>query len=203
MIKILPKVKIPNQVFLAFSGGIDSLAIAHFLKQGNKKVTLLHFNHDDEYSQQIALECNDLAKQLDLPLLIKTIDNPNVPAGVSVEDYWRKARYKWLRSFDGTVITGHHLNDAVETWVWSSLHGDGKLIPAVSGNVLRPFLITPKETFTKYCQNHNLVAVHDECNNDLDLTRNFIRNKMMPMIKKVNPGIEKVIRKKYLNMELT
>lgn len=198
MIKILPKIKIPHKITVAFSGGIDSLAIAHFLKRGNKSVTLAHFNHGCEVSDKIETECKALANQLELPILIKRIDEPDIPDGESVENYWRKNRYRWLRSLSDKVITGHHLNDAVETWIWSSLHGEGKLIPYESGNIIRPFLLTEKKDFNNYCKNHNLQIVEDECNNDLSLMRNYMRKNLIPIVEKINPGINKVIRKKYL-----
>lgn len=200
MIRIHPKVKIPTNITLAFSGGIDSLAIAHFLKRGGRNVTLAHFNHGCEVSDRIETDCHKLATRLNLPIIIKKIDNANIPPGASIENYWRQNRYRWLRSLNETVITGHHLNDAVETWLWSSCHGEGKLIPFESGNIIRPFVLTEKKDFQNYCKNNDLDEVEDECNNDLSLMRNYMRKELIPVIKKINPGINKVIRKKYLQL---
>lgn len=200
MIKLIATV--PHDVIIAFSGGIDSLAIAHFLKRGKRNITLAHFNHGCPVSDEIEKGCRTLADQLELPIIVKKIDEPLVPSGHSVEDYWRRNRYRWLRSFDSRVLTGHHLNDAMETWLWSAIHGNPKLIPVESGNILRPFLTTPKRDFTAYCELHQLVPIHDECNNDLSLTRNYMRVNLMPVVNHINPGLEKVIRKKYLNGEV-
>jgi tRNA(Ile)-lysidine synthase len=200
LIKLLPHFEIPRNVGVAFSGGIDSLAIAHFLKKGNREVTLFHFNHGCEYSDRIQDECEELARKLQLPILVRKNSEPVIPAGESKENHWRKMRYQFLRSFYDKIITGHHLSDAVETWVWSSLHGDGKIIPAESGNIIRPFLLTPKRNFEEYCSRHNLIPVHDPYNEDYSLPRNLIRHKMMPLILQVNPGIEKVIAKKYTKL---
>lgn len=201
MIRIHPNVKIPMKVTLAFSGGVDSLAIAHFLKRGNRDVTLAHFNHGCPVSDKIEAQCRDLADHdLELPIIVKKIDDPICPPGKSIEDYWRRNRYRWLRSLDSVVITGHHLNDAVETWLWSSINGNPSLIPYESGNVIRPFIITPKREFSEYCDKHNLIPVIDECNNDLDLIRNYMRQSLIPVVEKINPGIEKVIFKKYMKL---
>ena len=54
---------------------------------------------------------------------------------------------------NGYLVTAHHLNDVVEGWIWSSMHGEGKIIePEQSfmtddGNLcylIRPFLLSKK-----------------------------------------------------------
>ena len=117
--------------------------------------------------------------------------------GQSLEDAWRRARYRFLRSYDQKIVTGHHILDALETWVWSCLHGEGKLIPVTSGNIIRPFLTTEKSTFEEHCKNNDLQVVEDEMNKDLHLMRNYMRANMMQHIYHINPGIKTVIRKKY------
>lgn len=189
-------VKVPNKVGIAFSGGIDSLAIAHFLKKGNKDITLYHFNHLCQYSADIEYKCCRLAEKLNMPIIVGSYDGER-KKGQSLEDAWRRARYRFLRSFEEQIITCHHLDDAVETWVWSCLHGEGKLIPVESGNIIRPFITTEKSVFERYCKINNLEVVEDEMNKDLHLMRNYMRANMMEDIYHINPGLRTVIRKKY------
>jgi tRNA(Ile)-lysidine synthase len=200
MIKQL--MKIPHEVCLAFSGGVDSLAVAHFLKRGGKNVTLLHFNHGCQYSDTIQQQCEARASFLGCRMLSMAMPEGECPKGQSIEDYWRRARYNALRKYANSVeqklITCHHLDDAVETWIWSSMHGEGKVIPAEDATVIRPFLTTEKAEFVSYAERHGLTPVDDPYNNELDLTRNYIRHVMMPHVLKINPGIKKVVRKKYL-----
>lgn len=195
MIKML--FQLPNKIDLAFSGGIDSLVVAHFLARSKKDLRLWHFNHGCEYSQQIEEECRLRADQLNLPIVVDHLDAAKPPRQ-SQEDFWREHRYKFLRSSDRYMMTAHHLDDAVETWVWSSLHGEGKIIPYQNGNIIRPFLLTSKKDFEDYGQRHALTAVADPFNNDLHVMRNYLRANVMEHIEHINPGIDKVIRKKYL-----
>lgn len=194
--------KVPNEVCLAFSGGVDSLAAAHFLKNGGKRITLLHFNHGCQYSNTIEEQCRDRAEKLELPIVVFQNDSGEKPKGQSLEDFWRRARYRALRGYaisnGQKLVLGHHLSDAVETHIFSSMHGESKLIPVQDATVIRPFLITDKQDFVTYAERHGLVPVDDPYNNDLHLTRNYIRHVMMPHVLKINPGIKKVIRKKYL-----
>jgi tRNA(Ile)-lysidine synthase len=198
MFKLLTK--IPRNINIAFSGGVDSLAAAHFLKR-NHNVTLLHFNHGCAYSDRIENDCRKRAKDLDLPILVGRMGIATQEKGQSLEDFWRRCRYRWLRSFDERFITCHHLDDAAETWVMSALHGNPKLIPVQDELVLRPFLITEKQKLESYATKHNLIPVEDEFNSDYSLTRNYIRRNMMPQCYNVNPGLNKVIRKKYLEIK--
>ena len=54
MIRIIKK--IPNNVVIACSGGIDSMAFTHFLRQGKRKVKLAFFNHDTFHSKHAQSE---------------------------------------------------------------------------------------------------------------------------------------------------
>jgi tRNA(Ile)-lysidine synthase len=194
MIKMITKV--PNEVGVAFSGGVDSLAIAHFLKRGKKNVTLFHFNHGCEYSDEIEAKCIELADQLGLEIILGNFQGDD--RKLSLEDKWRRARYKFLRSFECKIITGHHLDDAVETWCMTCVHGFGRLIPVESGNIIRPFLLTEKSEFEKYCKINNLQWVEDPYNGKMNLVRNYMRANVMEHLYHINPGLKKVIYKKYL-----
>lgn len=197
MIKLLTK--IPKRINLAFSGGVDSLVAAHFLSKGKHDLMLLHFNHGCEYSDGIEEQCRERAESLSVPIVVRKIDDATPNKGQSLEDFWRRSRYRFLRSYSDPFITCHHLDDAVETWVWSSLHGTPKLIPVQDDKVLRPFLVTEKAELVSYANRHGLIPVDDPYNRVNSLTRNYIRVNIMPHAYQINPGLKKVIRKKYLN----
>lgn len=195
--------KIPKEINIAFSGGVDSLAVAHFLKRGKHKVTLLHFNHGCQYSDVIETKCLEYAKSLELPVIVGKMPDECESTGQSLENFWRRARYKFLRSFNERFITCHHLDDALEQSLISLLNtGVSTLIPVEDSLVLRPFLITPKKEFEQYALRHNLIPVHDEYNYDLSKRRNYIRANIMPHILNIQPGYHKVIRKRYIQERL-
>lgn len=205
MIKLTHSIPRVENLKLAFSGGVDSLSAAHFFRR-RKDLCLYHFNHGCEYSDQIADQCIEKAHELELPIIIGRVRGKQ-EKGQSLEDFWRRERYRFLYEEVGVdVVTAHHLDDAIETWIWSSLHGEGKLIDPMQQYEMdgkynwlhRPFLLTPKRELVAYAERHGLVPVHDPFNEDTNLTRNYIRANMMEHVRVVNPGIEKVIRKKYL-----
>ena len=87
------------------------------------------------------------------------------------------------------------MNDAVETWIYSSLHGKGKLISIQRKNYLRPLRITPKKEIVSWAERNKVPFVQDQSNFENDCMRNIIRNEMIDVVKKVNPGIEKTVMK--------
>lgn len=205
-------IKIPKElnINIAFSGGVDSLSLAILYKRFGYNVTLLHFHHGCEWSDGIMHGCKDLAKKLSLPIIVGY--NDSLPKkGQSIEDAWRRSRYRFLYNHtdeDAVLLTGHHLDDGVESWLFSSMHGEGKIIDydttvtynGKSIRVLRPLLLNTKDNIVSYVAKSGYEPVPDECNKDNGLMRNYIRNVMMPHVLVVNPGIRKVIKKKYLKL---
>ena len=197
--KLKTLMKLPTTVRIAFSGGVDSLVAAHYYGVFlNLNVELWHFNHGCQYSDQIEKECRALADNiLKLPIVVGNVKGDR-SKGQSLEDFWRRERYSFLRSSSIPFATAHHLDDSVEGWCMSAMHGNPKLIPYKDDLVYRPFLIVRKEKLQEYADAHDLYPVYDPYNDDLHLTRNYVRANMMEHVLKINPGIHKVIKKKYL-----
>lgn len=195
MIHILNK--IPHKVALACSGGVDSMAILDFLVKGKKEVSLLYFNHGTQHSKDTESFIVSQANNYKVPLHIGSITK-NKPANESMEEFWRNERYSFLHSFPLPVITCHHLNDCVEQWVFSSLHGKPNVIPYKNQNVIRPFLLTEKDDLISWCVRKGIPWKDDKSNTDTKYMRNHIRHNILPLAYKVNPGLNKVVKKKVL-----
>lgn len=192
MIKLL--VKIPKQIYLACSGGVDSIGALTFLTRHDRRVvTPVFFDHGTETSKKAI----DFLLENGYNPVVGKIDRSK-DKKESWEEYWRNERHRFFRSLKTDIVMAHHLDDAIESWIFSSIHGEGKLIPIRNGNIIRPFLITEKEKLKDVCLRENKKWIEDETNQDLSYVRNRIRHCMMPEILKINPGIGKVIKKKYL-----
>ena len=194
MIKI--QKKLDRNVTVACSGGVDSMAIVDFLSRSHH-VTIAYVNHGTDHGHECDLFMRDYKSRHDVGLLTYRITEDK-PVNLSQEEFWRNERYKFFHQIREPVITAHHLDDCVETWIWSSLHGEGKIIPYANRNVIRPFRLNRKQVFYDWCEKYNVPYLEDPSNLDNKYMRNLIRNQMMPFVLKVNPGIHKVIRKKVL-----
>lgn len=199
MFKLL--VPIPKKLFVAVSGGIDSMVALDFCMLMQKDVTVLHFNHGTVFGNKaeefVQIYCD--AKKI--PLIVGRISNDVKFNGKSKEDVWRKERYKFFKEATtekDSILMAHHLNDAIETWIFTSLNGNPFLIPVRRDNFIRPLLISDKKEILSWSDRKKVPCIEDPSNNDISYARNLIRHKIMPDALKVNPGISKVIRKKYL-----
>lgn len=174
------------------------MAIVDFLRR-NHEVTAVFINHGTETSRIAEEFLRNYLPTIEVPLLVFNIEQ-RVDKTLSQEEFWRMERYKvFYRLEDAPIITCHHLDDCVETWIWSSMHGNGKIIPYRHANVIRPFRLSRKADFIKWCTNKSVEWVEDKSNVDVKHIRNYIRHVMMPNVLTVNPGIHKVIIKKVKN----
>lgn len=188
--------KLPRRFGVAVSGGIDSMAALSFLS-ANHEITAIHIDHGTGNTPEAETTISSYCAGNGIRFASHAIVG-SPPSGESKEKWWRDRRYSIFKTYDIPVVTCHHLDDCVETWIWSSMHGDSKVIPYRHANVIRPFLLTEKRSFRKWAMDRSVPWVEDASNLDMSYTRNYIRHHMMPHVLRVNPGIKKTIRKKLL-----
>lgn len=197
----MPKLigKIPRKVYLAFSGGLDSKAVLQFLLNGRRDVELLYFNHGTAHGQEAENFAKKVAKTHNLKIHIGNLSGKEIGRR-SQEEFWRDERYAFFDKFnDRKILTAHHLDDCVETYAFSFIHGNAKLIPYARGeNIIRPFLMFSKDDLREFLERNksdDLGWVDDPSNEDTKYMRNLIRHELIPVIKKVNPGFRTTVRK--------
>ncbi len=180
------------------------MAALHFLSK-RRNVTVLHFNHGTDHANEAEAHVSGYCETNEIDLLIGKM-SASPPKSRSLEDFWREQRYNFFESvaltpkYEGIpFITCHHLDDVAETWLFTSMHGEGRLIPSRRGRYLRPFLMTRKPVLEDWCERHSIPYVEDPSNNDTRFMRNYIRHELLPKALRVNPGIYKVLRKKIKN----
>lgn len=193
--------KLPRDLVVATSGGVDSMVAVDFLSR-NHNVTMQFVHHKTDTSQEACEFLQKYARYTNKELIIDYIEGEKVDRQ-SQEEFWRDERYKIFEKWNLPVITCHHLDDCVETWIWSCLNGEGKIIPYRRENVIRPFRLNTKDDFYDWASRQYVSWVEDKSNADTKYMRNFIRHELLPKALIVNPGLHKVIRKKIVKEELT
>lgn len=198
MIKLLGR--LPFNPVIALSGGVDSMVAADFISRG-RIVQCAFFHHGTDASETAEKVVTDYCARRGWNLFKGKVANAR-PYGVSPEEHWRTERYAWLDNLDLNVITAHHLDDCVETYLWSMMHGTAKVIPYRRNRVIRPFLLTPKADLVAWAERNDVSWIDDASNKDTKYMRNYVRHELMPHALHINPGLAKVVKRKVENNNL-
>lgn len=185
--------KLPRHIWVACSGGVDSMAVLDFLRRGHE-VHVAYFNHGTPHGAESELWIRKYCAQQGLELLVGHIEQHKLH-DQSWEEFWRNQRYEFLTAIPGTVVMAHHLDDCVETYLFNCMHGKHHTIALRHANVVRPFLMTPKKEFMSWCIRKQVPWIEDSSNQDLGHMRNLIRHRIVPEALKVNPGLHTVVKK--------
>ena len=193
-----------KRIGVAYSGGLDSTGLLHLLTQKidcKENIHAIHINHSvSPHSDKWEEFCKSNAKKLGIQVSTYKLDKP---INIS-EDNLRKIRYEkfnqWSLNND-IILTAHHADDQVETIFFRFLRGTGLKglngIPVwrKEGNIQfhRPLLGISKRDINEYAKFHKLKWVEDESNRDNNISRNFIRNKLLPKVKENWPNVQKSI----------
>ncbi len=186
-----------ESVVCAVSGGADSMALlwAMYLLREKLGITLsaAHFNHglrgdeSDRDEEFVRSFCADYQ----IPFYR---GSATVVAGKKgLEAAARDARYAFLRSLPGKLMTAHTANDNAETVLMrlvrgTGLNGLGAIAP-VSGNVLRPMLGITRQEVLAFLEEYSIGYVTDSSNETDDFLRNRLRHRVMPLLEQENPRL--------------
>ncbi len=197
-----------DKLLLAISGGKDSVLLAHLLKQSGFNFSLAHCNFKlrDKESNDDEKFCIDLAKKLNVELFCKSFDTRKYAKQnkLSIQMAARELRYNWfnellkINSFD-YLLTAHHATDNVETVLINLLRGTGlKGLTGISlkneeQKIIRPLLFFSSEEITKVVKDLKLKYREDSSNKEDKYQRNFLRLKVLPNLKKIQPQLEAVM----------
>ena len=185
--------EIPRSIWVACSGGSDSMAILDFVRRSHH-VQVAFFHHGTPTSEAALPIIQAYCASRGLPLTVDHIKGDK-PKDQSAEEWWRNCRLEFLHALPGEVITAHHLDDCVETYLFNCMHGKSHTIPYRNQNILRPFLTTAKQVFTSWCSRKQVPWHEDVSNQDPRYMRNLIRHHIVPEALKVNPGLRTVVKK--------
>ncbi|QDC96543.1 tRNA lysidine(34) synthetase TilS [Candidatus Methylopumilus universalis] len=189
---------------VALSGGIDSVVLLHLLHQLQKtqnftlKASHVHHGLSKNADKWVTF-CEKLCTKLSIPLDINYVKLPQKKS-LGIEGEARRLRYeKLLQSQTDLVVLAHHEDDQAETFLLQLIRGAGvKGLSSMahfddSRRLWRPLLNASKIDIESYAKKHKLKWIEDESNQNIDFDRNFIRSKVLPILKNRFNHIIKVI----------
>lgn len=192
-----------DKVLVAVSGGADSmLLLNHLVSLADYygiSVAVAHVEHGIRGQESIddALFVSQYCSEHNIEFHQLSIDavNEAKELKMGVEEYSRKRRYEFFDSIDcDKIATAHNLSDNVETVLFRLSRGTGLKgmcgIPAVRGKIIRPLIEISSEDIRQFCSENGIPFRVDSTNSSSDYSRNYIRNEVLPVIKKQCPNFE-------------
>ncbi len=201
---------------LAVSGGIDSVTLCHLFHQSGLPFVIAHCNFQlrGSKSEEDEQFVHQLAQHYRVQYYKIAFDTENISTKekTSIQIIARELRYEWFQKLMvehsyHQLATAHHMNDRIETFLYNFTKGTGirglRNMRAKTGNIVRPLLFASKAEILAYAKTHNLNYRTDLSNLSTKYNRNKLRIKAIPVLKDINPALEKTSIATFQNLEET
>ena len=189
-----------DRILVAFSGGIDSVALLNLLLEVRESFGLrlgaAHLNHGfRENADADEAFCRSFCEEKEVPFFSRKIDVAAYAKAekVSFEMAGRTLRYAFFEKVMdeqgfSKCATAHHLDDQVETVFLNLMRGTGlKGLTGISplrGRYVRPLLSYKKSELLAYLERNQISFRHDHTNDEVEYQRNRLRNEVLPYLEK-------------------
>ena len=191
-----------KKLFLAISGGIDSMVLVHLLHKLKLDIAVLHCNFslrdlesdgDENFVKSI---CNDL----NISCFVQKFDTKKFALDykLSIQLAARKLRYDWFyeqlndKNFD-YILTAHHLDDSLETFLINLTRGTGldglTGIPTQNDKIIRPLLPFSRVEIEGFAMQNSIEWREDSSNSSDKYLRNKLRLDVIPILKELQPQL--------------
>ena len=196
----LNDINFDNYVVVGVSAGPDSMCLLNLLEKKTNKIIVCHINHnireqsiiEEEYLKTYCQEHNLIFESM----TIKEYKENNF------ENEARKIRYKYYEEIlnkynSNKLFLAHHGDDLIETILMkiervSNIEGYAgikRISKLKNYDIIRPLLPYTKEDIITYNKSHNITYYIDSSNTNIDYTRNWYRQKVLPILKEKDKNI--------------
>jgi len=196
-----------DKIILAVSGGMDSMVMAELFHRAGYNFAIAHCNFklrgkDSDDDEAIVKQT---ALQYGVTCYCRSFDTANISneSRDSIQMTARTLRYNYFyklateNNYD-YIATGHHLDDQNETFFINLVRGCG--IAGLHGirikqdKVIRPLMFAFRRGLEEFANENKIAYREDDSNSSLKYMRNNIRHQLMPLLRELNPRIEKEMR---------
>uniref|UniRef100_UPI004048AC9F tRNA lysidine(34) synthetase TilS n=1 Tax=Polaribacter sp. TaxID=1920175 RepID=UPI004048AC9F len=189
-------------LLIAVSGGLDSVVLSHILHRLDHNIAIAHCNFnlrgiESDLDEKFVFE---LGNSLGITTHLTSFQTTEIAAKnkSSIQLTARKLRYDWFQQlllnhrYD-YVLTAHHLDDNLETFLINFSRGtglDGLLgIPVINENIVRPLLPFSRDEIKQFAISEKITWREDQSNASNKYLRNKIRHQIVPVLKEINPNL--------------
>lgn len=180
-----------DRYVIAISGGVDSAVLTHIFHKLELNFRTVFINHNQKGSKELKQSAQALSDILKL-------NHKCIETDIKIdssETVMREARYEVLNNDideKEILVTAHHRDDKVETFFINLLRGTRlKGLTSIAlkrKNIIRPLINTSKSQIIEYAKDNDIYFQNDVTNFDNSISRNWIRNELIPEIENRFPG---------------
>jgi tRNA(Ile)-lysidine synthase len=195
-----------KKIFLACSGGVDSMTLLSIFKSVNWDVEVLHVNYqlrgaDSESDQELV---QNTCKTLNIPFHLKKIKLQTIldKKGGNLQEIARQVRYDFFEekrnlSPNNFIALGHHQDDQIETFFMHIARKSGIMgmacMPDEHHQFIRPLLPFSKEEIIHFAEKTGVKWREDYTNKTNKYTRNILRNILLPELQIKIPSLNESV----------
>ncbi|MBY6034911.1 tRNA lysidine(34) synthetase TilS [Marinobacter daepoensis] len=192
-----------HQLWVAFSGGLDSSLLLQVVAAAHPAVRALHINHQLQPNHEdTERTCREVCERLGVSLNVHRVSVDAEDGGI--EAAAREARYEAFHSVIGPgdlLLMAHHADDQAETVLFRMLRGSGvrglagmpRTRALRRGHLFRPWLGISRARLLQVASERGIPWVEDPSNVSEVHDRNFLRHSVMPRLSERWPGLLKRI----------
>ncbi|MCR5219277.1 tRNA lysidine(34) synthetase TilS [Treponema sp.] len=191
----------------AVSGGADSISLLYSLSEIFKPedIIVITVNHNIRPAEESGGDADYVEKcssSLGIKCIREEVERGSIEAlaqqrKMGLEEAARKVRYDIFEKYIEEekidyFCLAHNKNDAGETLLMRFLKGSGTeglcSVPAVRGKYIRPLLNVTRDSIEGFLFDRGIAYRTDSTNSDSAMTRNFLRNEVIPLLEKRMAG---------------
>lgn len=185
-------------LLVGFSGGLDSTVLLHLLAEDEsvRRIGLraIHVHHGMQPDADAWAEhCRAACAALDIALEVVRV-HVDPASRLGPEGAARQARHAAFAAALGEgelLALAHHQDDQAETFLLRALRGSGveglsgmrRCRPFHRGHLWRPLLGMPRAALLDHATTRGLRWTEDPSNADDRFDRNFLRNRVLPLLR--------------------
>jgi len=189
-------------MIVLLSGGADSVCLLDVTLELGARTFALHVNHGlREQAEDDERFCERLCERLGVDLHVERARPAAADGPGNVQAQARELRYahaeRLARERGCDYATAHTLSDQAETVLYRLATSPGSRgLHAMSerrGRLVRPLLAAPREQTRAWCEARGLDWREDAANTDPRYARVRVRKQALPILRELNPGVERTL----------
>ena len=195
-----------DKILLAVSGGVDSVVMCELFHKSYYDIGIAHCNFGlrgrySDKDEKFVKALSGKYKVMFHSVKFKT-ERYAQKKDISIQMAARELRYSWFEKLRKKkkykyIAVAHHKDDETETFLINLIRGTGIAgfhgIHTKNNFIVRPMLFATKNEIEEFARETKLSFRYDKSNQELKYTRNKIRHSIIPILKEINPNIEKTI----------